>query len=67
MSDDPKLAPNDNHREEETLASPTELAGSTEGAINAEFAARDAVEAADAANNAGGDIDSEDSPPIDSE
>jgi hypothetical protein len=41
MADDPKT-------DEHPLASPTELAGSTEGAIAAEFAARDAEEALDA-------------------
>ena len=41
MSEDPET-------EEHPLASPTELAGSTEGAIAAEFAARDLEEALNA-------------------
>ena len=45
MTDDPRDDPKlDDH----PLASPTELAGTTEGAIAAEFAARDAEEAIDA-------------------
>ena len=40
------------------LASPTELAGSTEGAIAAEFAARDAEEAIQAAADAEREDDS---------
>lgn len=46
MSDDPKT--DDQFSDDHPLASPTELAGSTEGAIAAEFAARDAEEALDA-------------------
>jgi hypothetical protein len=58
MSDRPKP--------ENPLASPTELAGSTEGAINAEFAARDAEEAIQA--EADPDTRSEeDSLPLDGE
>ena len=46
MSDDPKT--DNQFSDDHPLASPTELAGSTEGAIAAEFAARDAEEALDA-------------------
>ena len=46
MSDDPKT--DDQFSDDHPLASPTELAGSTEGAIAAEFAARDAEDALDA-------------------
>ena len=46
MSDDPK--PDAHENEDHPLASPTELAGSTEGAIAAEFAARDAEDAIEA-------------------
>ena len=46
MSDDPKTDAHEN--EDHPLASPTELAGSTEGAIAAEFAARDAEDALEA-------------------
>ena len=46
MSHDPKT--DDQFSDDHPLASPTELAGSTEGAIAAEFAARDAEEARDA-------------------
>lgn len=49
MSDDPKTQ-DQVHSDEHPLASPTELAGSTEGALAAEFAARDAEEAVDAAD-----------------
>ena len=54
--------------EEHPLASPTELAGSTEGAIAAEFAARDAEDAieADAAGSMAGSR-LEDSLPLDGE
>ena len=56
MSDDPKTEDLDRTGDEHPLASPTELAGSTEGAIAAEFAARDAEDAvaADAAGAASG-------------
>ena len=52
MSDDPKS--DDQFSDDHPLASPTELAGSTEGAIAAEFAARDAEEALDADADAAG-------------
>ena len=59
----------DRHSDEHPLASPTELAGSTEGAIAAEFAARDAEEAldADAAGAMAGAQLEEDSLPLDGE
>jgi len=62
MSDDRKT-------EEHPLASPTELAGSTEGALAAEFAARDAEEAldADAAGAMSGAALEEDTLPLDGE
>jgi hypothetical protein len=77
MADDP-TTPNqtsdiqpsdDRHSDEHPLASPTELAGSTEGAIAAEFAARDAEEAldADAAGAMAGAQLEEDSLPLDGE
>lgn len=44
MTEDRKLPAND---EEEVLASPTELAGTADAAIAAEFAARDAIDAQD--------------------
>ncbi|QNN64294.1 hypothetical protein H9L12_08020 [Sphingomonas rhizophila] len=40
MTDDPKREPHDPSEDEHPLASPTELAGTTEAAIDAEFAAR---------------------------
>jgi hypothetical protein len=46
MSHDPKT--DNQFSDDHPLASPTELAGSTEGAIAAEFAARDAEDALDA-------------------
>lgn len=49
------------------LASPTELAGSTEGAIAAEFAARDAEEAIQADADATDAEREEDSLPLDGE
>ncbi len=50
------------------LASPTELAGTTEHAIEAEFAARDAAEAqADAAGSASGIAYEEDTLPLEGE
>ena len=52
MSDDPKT--DDQFSDDHPLASPTELAGSTEGAIAAEFAARDAEDALDADADAAG-------------
>jgi hypothetical protein len=55
MADDPKT-------DEHPIASPTELAGSTEGAIAAEFAARDAEEAIDAEDQARGIADTEENP-----
>jgi hypothetical protein len=60
MADDPKTdtPQSDDH----PLASPTELAGSTEGAIAAEFAARDAEDALDAADQARGVAASEENP-----
>jgi len=77
MTDDPKTPdqPNDDqssddrHSDEHPLASPTELAGSTEGAIAAEFAARDAEEAleADAAGAMAGAELEEDTLPLDGE
>jgi hypothetical protein len=62
MSDDPKP---DDH----PLATPTELAGTTEGAIAAEFAALDAEEAleADAAGAMSGAALEEDTLPLDGE
>jgi len=62
MTDDPKP---DDH----PLASPSELAGTTEGAINAEFAAREAEEAieADAAGAMAGAEFEEDTLPLDGE
>lgn len=60
MADDPKTETpqSDDH----PLASPTELAGSTEGAIAAEFAARDAEDALDAEAQARGVAASEENP-----
>lgn len=52
---------------EHPLASPTELAGSTEGAIAAEFAARDAEEAIQADADATDAEREEDSLPLDGE
>jgi len=62
MTDDPKP---DDH----PLASPSELAGTTEGAIAAEFAARDVAEAidADAAGAMAGAEFEEDTLPLDGE
>ena len=54
--------------DEHPLASPTELAGTTEHAIEAEFAARDAMEAeADAQGAASGIAYEEDTLPLDGE
>ncbi len=58
MTDDPK----DDH----PLASPSELAGTTEGAIAAEFAARDVEEAREAEAEASVD-EEEDTLPLDGE
>ena len=52
---------------EHPLASPTELAGSTEGAIAAEFAARDAEEAIEAEAEAINEEREEKSLPLDGE
>ena len=53
---------------EHPLASPTELAGTADHAIEAEFAARDALEAeADAAGAASGIDHEEDTLPLDGE
>ena len=62
MTDDPKP---DDH----PLASPSELAGTTEGAIAAEFAARDVAEAidTDAAGAMAGAEFEEDTLPLDGE
>lgn len=68
-ADNPKPDDTEDFSEDHPLASPTELAGSTEGAIAAEFAARD-VEAqldADAAGAAAGADLEEDSLPLDGE
>ena len=40
MTDEPKRDPHEPSEDEHPLASPTELAGTTEAAIDAEFAAR---------------------------
>lgn len=59
----------DRTTDDNPLASPTELAGSTEGAIAAEFAARDAEQAleSDAAGAALGAELEEDTLPLDGE
>ncbi|MDQ3144215.1 MAG: hypothetical protein M3Q57_04970 [Pseudomonadota bacterium] len=59
MTDDPK----DDH----PLRSPTELAGTTEGAIAAEFAARDAEDAIEADAAGSTPIEEEDTLPLDGE
>jgi len=55
----------DKSKTERPLAAPSELAGSTEGAIAAEFAARDAEEARDA--DADGSAPEVDTLPLDGE
>lgn len=78
MIDDPRqdqpfediAAGPDDHADDDTpLASPTELAGTTDGAIAAEFAARDAEEAldADAAGAMSGAALEDDTLPLDGE
>ena len=71
MTDDRDTIPSDDSKgnDEHPLASPTELAGSTEGAIAAEFAARDAEEAieADAAGSMAGSQLEDDTLPLDGE
>lgn len=71
MTDDPRAPTADTQDDvefsnEHPLASPTELAGTTEHAIEAEFAARDALEAAADATGAATGIDyEEDTLPLD--
>ena len=66
MSDDTRNDAPATEKGEDQVASPTELAGTTEGAIAAEFAARDAIEAAND-DSAPEDPKLEDTLPLDGE